>query len=170
MIMTLMMRTWLAFTFAINRVAEGTCGESEKKRNSTVVKVKRKKREMQWILLLWKWKCMINILNITVVTITVVDTVWSKFTRGARAATIFPCNTILTVTEPLFRFCRRNVLQRKVLVRLMWEKLKWVRLRLKQNLAVLVALRSWYRVFFFNWYPPKKLNYGKPRLGESTAT
>ena len=21
---------------------------------------------------------------------------------------------------------------------------------------------------FFNWYPPKKLKYGKPRLGEST--
>ena len=21
----------------------------------------------------------------------------------------------------------------------------------------------------FNWYPPKKLKYGKPRLGESTA-
>ena len=34
--------------------------------------------------------------------------------------------------------------------------------------------RQWistlYRVFFFNWYPPKKLKYGKPRLGESTAT
>ena len=27
-----------------------------------------------------------------------------------------------------------------------------------------------YRVFFFNWYPPKMLKYGKPRLGESTAT
>ena len=23
---------------------------------------------------------------------------------------------------------------------------------------------------FFNWYPPKKLKYGKPSLGESTAT
>ena len=23
---------------------------------------------------------------------------------------------------------------------------------------------------FFNWYPPKKLKYVKPRLGESTAT
>ena len=23
---------------------------------------------------------------------------------------------------------------------------------------------------FFNWYPPKKLKYGKPRLGESSAT
>ena len=23
---------------------------------------------------------------------------------------------------------------------------------------------------FFNWYPPKKLKYGKPRLGESTAS
>ena len=27
-----------------------------------------------------------------------------------------------------------------------------------------------YRVFFFNWYPPKKLKYGKPRLGVSTLT
>ena len=147
MIMTTMMRTWLAFTFAINRVAEGTCSESEKREMYWILllwKWKEKKREMQWILLLWKWKCMINILNITVVTITVVDTVWSKFTRGAGAATIFPCNTIVTVTEPLFRFWRRNVLQRKVLARLMWEKLKWVRLRLKQNLAVLAALRSWY--------------------------
>ena len=26
-----------------------------------------------------------------------------------------------------------------------------------------------YRVFF-HWYPPKKLKYGKPRLGESTLT
>ena len=23
---------------------------------------------------------------------------------------------------------------------------------------------------FFNWYPPKKLKYVKPRLGESTLT
>ena len=23
---------------------------------------------------------------------------------------------------------------------------------------------------FFNWYPPKKVKYGKPRLGESTLT
>ena len=23
---------------------------------------------------------------------------------------------------------------------------------------------------FFNWYPPKKLKYGKPRLGVSTLT
>ena len=27
-----------------------------------------------------------------------------------------------------------------------------------------------YRVIFFHWYPPKKLKYGKPRLGESTLT
>ena len=27
-----------------------------------------------------------------------------------------------------------------------------------------------YRVFFSYWYPPKKLKYGKPRLGESTLT
>ena len=27
-----------------------------------------------------------------------------------------------------------------------------------------------YRVFFSHWYPPKKLKYGKPRLGESTLT
>ena len=25
-------------------------------------------------------------------------------------------------------------------------------------------------MFFFNWYPPKKLKYGKPRLGESMLT
>ena len=25
-------------------------------------------------------------------------------------------------------------------------------------------------VFFLHWYPPKKLKYGKPRLGESTLT
>ena len=31
-------------------------------------------------------------------------------------------------------------------------------------------LRRRYRVFFLNWYPPKKLKYGKPRLGESTLT
>ena len=24
--------------------------------------------------------------------------------------------------------------------------------------------------FFFHWYPPKKLKYGKSRLGESTLT
>ena len=29
--------------------------------------------------------------------------------------------------------------------------------------------RATYRVFF-HWYPPKKLKYGKPRLGESTLT
>ena len=23
---------------------------------------------------------------------------------------------------------------------------------------------------FFNWYPPKNLKYGKPRLGESSST
>ena len=27
-----------------------------------------------------------------------------------------------------------------------------------------------YRVFFFHWYPPKKLKYGKPRLGVSSLT
>ena len=31
---------------------------------------------------------------------------------------------------------------------------------------------SWTKIqgVFFNWYPPKKLKYGKHRLGESTAT
>ena len=28
--------------------------------------------------------------------------------------------------------------------------------------------QSIYRVFFFHWYPPKKLKYEKPRLDEST--
>ena len=32
-----------------------------------------------------------------------------------------------------------------------------------------VTDRNSYRVFF-HWYPPKKLKYGKPRLGESTLT
>ena len=27
-----------------------------------------------------------------------------------------------------------------------------------------------YRVFFLHWASPKKLKYGKPRLGESTLT
>ena len=42
---------------------------------------------------------------------------------------------------------------------------------------VLMALPKWhllppklYRVFFFHWYPPKKLKYGEPRSGESTLT
>ena len=38
-------------------------------------------------------------MNITVVTITVVDTVRSEFTRGTRAATILPCNSSLTFTN-----------------------------------------------------------------------
>ena len=29
---------------------------------------------------------------------------------------------------------------------------------------------NFYRVFFFTGTPPKKLKYGKPRLGESTLT
>ena len=33
-----------------------------------------------------------------------------------------------------------------------------------------VKLFSSYRVFFFHWASPKKLKYGKPRLGESTLT
>ena len=125
-----------------------------KKRNITVVKVKRKKTR--------------NAVNITVVK------VYDKYieyyrcdnnSRGHSLVQIYPggrggynlplqhnCHRHI---EPLFRFCRRNVLQRKVLVRLMWEKLKWVRLRLKQNLAVLVALRSWYRVFFLTGTPQK---------------
>ena len=42
---------------------------------------------------MWKRR---NVANITVVTITVMDAVWSKFTRGARVATVFSCNIILT--------------------------------------------------------------------------
>ena len=30
--------------------------------------------------------------------------------------------------------------------------------------------RSYTGCFFSHWYPPKKLKYGKPRLGESTLT
>ena len=56
--MTLMMRTWLAFTFAINRVAEGTCGESEKKKYYCCESEKKKTR---------------NAVNITVVKVKVYD-------------------------------------------------------------------------------------------------
>ena len=34
--------------------------------------------------------------------------------------------------------------------------------------AIFIDMR--YRVFFSHLYPPKKLEYGKPRLGESTWT
>ena len=34
----------------------------------------------------------------------------------------------------------------------------------------LVALECTLTGWFFHWYPPKKLKYGKPRLGESTLT
>ena len=30
--------------------------------------------------------------------------------------------------------------------------------------------RIYYTGCFFHWYPPKKLKYGKPRIGESTLT
>ena len=33
-----------------------------------------------------------------------------------------------------------------------------------------IFIRPRYRVFFFHWASPKKLKYGKPRLGESTLT
>ena len=42
---------------------------------------------------------------------------------------------------------------------------KTIKGKVKNKLASLVDTGC-----FFNWYPPKKLKYGKPRLGESTAT
>ena len=82
-IMTMLMKTWLAFTFAVHGIAEGTCKESEKDKCDECDHCKSEKKR--------------NVVNITVVTITVVDTVWSKFTRGAGAATVLPCNIILTI-------------------------------------------------------------------------
>ena len=32
------------------------------------------------------------------------------------------------------------------------------------------TVNDYYTGCFFNWYPPKKLKYVKPRLGESTLT
>ena len=43
-------------------------------------------------------------------------------------------------------------------------------LAFKVSNAILCLSVFLYRVFFFHWYPPKKLKYGKPRLGESTLT
>ena len=34
----------------------------------------------------------------------------------------------------------------------------------------MIALTIDIQGVFFNWYPPKKLKYGKPRLGVSTLT
>ena len=42
---------------------------------------------------------------------------------------------------------------------------KKIKGKVKNKLASLVDTGC-----LFNWYPPKKLKYGKPRLGESTAT
>ena len=36
--------------------------------------------------------------------------------------------------------------------------------------SICVYLNMQYTGFFFNWYPLKKLKYGKPRLGVSTLT
>ena len=57
-------------------------------------------------------------------------------------------------------FCKGNVIWEKTLLMthgpMQW---KWV-----------VLERVHTGCFFFNWYPPKKLKYGKPRLGVSTLT
>ena len=39
-----------------------------------------------------------------------------------------------------------------------------------QAASVTTAFIEYIQGVFFNWYPPKKLKYGKPRLGESTLT
>ena len=38
------------------------------------------------------------------------------------------------------------------------------------HLSNMVCVPCKYRVFFLHWASPKKLKYGKPRLGESTLT
>ena len=38
------------------------------------------------------------------------------------------------------------------------------------KLTAAAAQRQQIQGDFFHWYPPKKLKYGKPRLGESTLT
>ena len=43
-------------------------------------------------------------------------------------------------------------------------------LAFKVSNAILCLSVFLYRVFFSHWYPPKKLKYGKPGLGESTLT
>ena len=50
MIVIILMRTWLAFTFAVHGIAEGTCNEKKVKKtnvvNVIIVKVKVKKRNV----------------------------------------------------------------------------------------------------------------------------
>ena len=36
--------------------------------------------------------------------------------------------------------------------------------------SIQTSIRIYLQGVFFHWYPPKKLKYGKPRLGESTLT
>ena len=40
---------------------------------------------------------------------------------------------------------------------------------IKMHFVALISLDVVQGVFL-NWYPPKKLKYGKPRIGESTLT
>ena len=50
-----------------------------------------------------------------------------------------------------------------------WETIKETWIGREYILVMQTLILSIYRVFF-HWYPPKKLKYGKPRLGESTLT
>ena len=55
----------------------------------------------------------------------------------------------------------------------LWVKAEKELVGRQADTKVAVKQRQWnalYRVFFSHWYPPKKLKYGKPRLGESTLT
>ena len=59
------------------------------------------------------------------------------------------------------------------------QAVAWLQSREEKKMAIQVGLSSHHLIWFqgnchtgcfFNWYPPKKLKYGKPRLGESTLT
>ena len=70
----------------------------------------------------------------------------------------------LSIYRTFDRFERTVVYSRKGEQRCEWNKIRSEFLFLKGCVC-----STTYRVFF-NWYPPEKLKYGKPRLGESTLT
>ena len=77
--------------------------------SAPAVKVGVKAGVQLFFLFFFRW----SIVNITVVTITVVDTVRSEFTRGTRAATILPCNSSLTFTNAASLFAKNIYLESK---------------------------------------------------------
>ena len=74
-------------------------------------------------------------------------------------------------------FNRKMQDKSKVLVYNLFSYVKWIvphehRLKLDFHVSDPYCLFHvlYYTGCFFHWYPPKKLKYGKPRLGESTLT